>query len=119
MSEAEQLILDFGRGRRDADALSAAGIVIEQSDAGTVIENPARHVVTAHPADVAEGLLRLASDPIRLPHWATVLLAGSSFVHLDLDDAGYGEVLLEGLWDLSAGEPVRAAALRVAKELRV
>jgi hypothetical protein len=101
------------------DSLGSLGITIGAEGEELVIENPNAHVAAASPADVAEGLLALASRKDELRRWAALLLAASAFVDLELDEVPYGDVLLEGLWDASAGQPVRAAALLAAKELRV
>jgi hypothetical protein len=117
-SERER-ILDFVRGRRDVESLTPLGITVTTEGDSVAVENPRRYVVTATANDVAEGLLRLASREEELRRWAGLLLAASPFVELALDDVPYGDVLLEGLWDASAGEPVRVAALLAAKELSV
>ena len=54
---------------------------------------------------------------MHLTEWAEVLLAGSSFLDLQLEDHGYGAALLEALWEASAGEPIRESAILAAQEL--
>jgi hypothetical protein len=115
----QEAILAFVRGRTDVESLAPLGINVSAEGDTVVIDNPHGYVVRALPADVAEGFLTLASRGDELQRWAALLLAATPFVDLDLDEIPYGDVLLEGLWDASAGEPVRASALLAARELRV
>lgn len=117
MQNSQGLILEAVRGRRTWDELESIGITVSFLEADAVIENPHGHVAVAEPKDVAEGFLNHATDAEQLREWAAILLAGASFVQLNLEGHTYGEVLLEGLWDASAGEPVRQSALLAAKEL--
>ena len=115
--EPSELIRQCVRGLRPWDALAAIGIAIEQSGERVVYSNPNGHVVAVFPEDVAEGLTRLHGDSTRLQEWAEILLGGSSFVELRLENHSYGEALLEALWEASAGEPVRQSAVLAAREL--
>ncbi len=106
-------------GLRPWDALTALGITIERSGDQVVYRNPNRYVVPVFPEDVAEGLTRLEGEPAKLQEWAEVLLGGSVFLELRLEDQAYGEPMLEALWEASAGEPIRQSALLAARELYV
>lgn len=112
-------ILAFVRGQREIADLAALGIKVDAEGDNLVVSNPEAHVAVAVPADIAEGMMALAEDGDRLRSWASVLLAAAPFIELALDEAPYGDVLLEALWDASNGEPIRAAALLAARELRV
>jgi hypothetical protein len=113
----QEAILEFVRGRSDLETLAPLGITTTVDGERLVIDNPRGYVAAAEARDVAEGLLTLAARGDELRRWAALLLAASPFVELRLDDVPYGDVLLEGLWDASGGEPVRVAALLAAKEL--
>ena len=117
MLSAQRLILEVVRGQRGWDELESVGITVRLREDDAVIENPHGHMAVAEPKDVAEGLLNHATDVEELRSWAALLLASAPFVQLNLEGHAYGEVLLEGLWDASAGEPVRQSALLAAKEL--
>lgn len=116
-STPSDLIRECVRGLRSWDTLEAIGVSIEQVGERVVYSNPWNHVVPVLPEDVAEGLTRLQGDTSRLQAWAEVLLGGSNFLELHLEDQHYGETLLEALWEASAGEPVRQSAILAAREL--
>jgi len=111
------MIRECIRGVRPWNDLEAIGIGIESDGDRLVVENPRGHLAVATPEDVAEGFTRLAEDTDRLSEWASILLGASSFIDLRLENQVYGEALLEGLWEASAGEPIRESAALAAKEL--
>jgi hypothetical protein len=117
MLSAQDQILDAVRGRSDWEELESIGISVNFRGGDVVIENPRGHVAIAEPKDVAEGFINHLGDEGGLRRWAALLIASAPFVQLNLEGHAYGEVLLEGLWDVSAGEPVRESALLAAKEL--
>lgn len=117
ISRAARTVLEAVRGLRDWDSITSVGITIRVGETDCEIDNPSKHVVTVLPEDIAEGFVRLSSDPQALKKWATVLLAGSAFLDLKLEDDAYGQILLEGLWDASDDGRVRQGALLAAREL--
>lgn len=105
------------RGLRDWASLESLGVIVRIGESECDIDNSSQHVVSVSPRDVAEGLVRLSSDPDSLRTWANVLLAGSNFLDLKLEGDPYGQILLEGLWDASDEGRVRRSALLAAREL--
>ena len=105
------------RGLRHWDSLASIGITVRVGENECEIDNPSKQVVSVSPRDVAEGFVRLAADPQALRKWASVLLAGSAFLDLRLEDDPYGQILLEGLWDANDDGRVRQGALLAAREL--
>lgn len=69
MTPEQESILDFVRGRRDVESLAPLGITVSAECDSLVVDNPNGFVVSASPADVAEGFLTLASrsDELRVP----------------------------------------------------
>jgi hypothetical protein len=112
-----QVALEAVRGLRDWDALASIGITVKVGENECEIENPSGQVITVSPSDVAEGFVRLSADPSALKRWASVLLSGSGFLDLKLENDQYGQVLLEGLWDASDDGRARQGALLAAREL--
>lgn len=110
-------VLEAVRGLRGWDALTSIGITVKVGEAGCEIDNPLQQVVRVSPRDVAEGLVRLSGDPRALQRWASVLLAGSTFLDLQLEDDPYGQALLDGLWDANENGHVRQGAQLAAREL--
>jgi hypothetical protein len=119
MLNAEAAILEFVRGRRSIESLAPFGITMALTSSGLVMQNRDGYLATAHPVDVAAGMLALMPDHEALVRWAGQLLAASPFLDLALDDMPYGEALLSGLWEVSCGSPVPEAAFLAAKELHV
>ncbi len=115
--QPEEMVRACIRGTRPWADLRAVGIELKTTGSILNVENPHNVVATATPTDVAEGFVRLASDPDRLREWASMLLEGSSFIDLKLEGQAYGEALLNGLWEASAGEPLRESAVLAAREL--
>ena len=105
------------RGLKSWKDLADLGITIERRGDETVYSNLNGYVAIVSPEDVAEGLTRLHGDSVQLGEWAEVVLGGSSFLDLHLEDHGYGAALLEALWEASAGEPIRESAMLAAREL--
>jgi hypothetical protein len=116
---ADHLIKECVRGLRPWASLEGVGITIDRSKGSEVYSNLSGQRVAVFPEDLAEGLIRLSGDLARLREWADILLGASTVVELRLEGHPYGEALLEALWELSAGEPIRESAVLAARELYV
>lgn len=116
-SDGTNVIRAIVRGERDWTDLTALGIAVLPFEDGFEILNNDLVRGTVSASDVAVGMLRLSTDPIRLRHWAALLLAGSSFVDLDVEGHANGDALLETLWDLSFGAPLTERALTLASRM--
>jgi hypothetical protein len=116
-SDDMNLIRAIVRGERDWADLSELGIAILPIEGGFEILNNDQVRGTASTSDVATGMVRLSTEPSRLHDWASILLAGSSFVDLDLESDADGDALLQTLWDLSFGKPFTTQALALASRI--
>lgn len=116
-SDNTNLIRAIVRGERDWTDLSGLGIAILPIEGGFEILNNDQVRGTVDASDVAAGMVQLSTNPSRLRDWASVLLAGSSFVDLDLESHADGDALLQTLWDLSFGKPFTAQALALASRI--
>lgn len=117
-SNALDLILAFVRGEESWGVLEKAGIFIEIKNDGYEIANPWQLIAKIHLRDMAQGLLayHLASE--RMQQWASIILAGSSFLDLEeFELSPEGDVLLNALWDAAFGEEVSQEAVNVARHL--
>jgi hypothetical protein len=117
--EPSERIKECVRGLRPWADLQSIGIRVEQSGANAVFSNPHGHHALVFPEDLAQGLTRQSGDSTRLKEWADVILGGSNFMELRIEGNPYGEALLEALWELSAGNPIRESAMFAARELFV
>jgi hypothetical protein len=118
-TEASELIRAFVRGERSWRALEQAGIYIEVRDDRYEIDNPWRLIVETHLRDVAEGLLAFRRTDDQLQRWASIILAGSSFLDLGgFEKIPEGNVLLNALWDASFGDVISQDAVNVALRTR-
>lgn len=107
-------------GTRPWGTLKDIGITVKVDGARQVYENPHGHKIAVLPEDLAQGLTRLRNNSPQLRQWADVILGASNFIELSgVEDQPYGQALVEALWDLSAGEPIRESALLAARELFV
>lgn len=113
----ETIVRQVVRGERDVSELRSAGILVLPAGDGYEIVNDGEICVVVGPVDVAAGIVAFAGDPAALAEWASILLAGAIFVDLSMDNAPGGEQLLEALWNLSYGQPLDEAALRLARQI--
>lgn len=108
----------FVRGEVPLRAVSWAGVEILIEGERISAENPARIFCEPSAQDVARGFVRHQAKHEDLAKWAQVLLAGSSFIDLGrIEKDANGDLLLEGLWDASFGEPVSENVLELVRRL--
>lgn len=108
------VILEVVRGERPWRELATVGIRITFDGNATHAENQRKVVAVARPADVAKGLIAHEANPLELQEWARVMLAGVSFLDLDLEDQPDGDILLDALWNARFGRMVSDRAYQVA-----
>jgi hypothetical protein len=102
--ETPELLLRFTRGQLPLGALSAAGIQVEVRSDQAIVHAPNSCMIVPELTDVAAGFLNHRFTE-HLREWATVLLAASSCIDLaSLESGPTGELLLQALWDISAGK---------------
>jgi hypothetical protein len=107
----------FIRGERPWRDLEPLGLRIAFSDDRCEIQG-STSVVTPTIKDLARGLLNHISDPVHLRQWAAVVLAGSEFIDLkQIERDPQGELIIDALWEASAGDPVPEAAVATATRL--
>src|SRR3990172_10625441 len=116
-SRDSELILQVVRGERPCSELALVRISVMFQGDSCVIENPRRVQAVAQAADIAKGLVTNRESPEALTLWARVVLAGSSFLDLNLEAHPTGDILLNALWDAAFGRPVGDDALRAAAKL--
>jgi hypothetical protein len=114
---AQEVIQQVVRGEQSWSELSSLGISLQFFGDVVEISNPYRVSAVVHAPDVAAGLLRHAQNALALRQWAKVLLTGSSLVELNLGDEPDGEILLEGLWDVSFDGTLSSTVLATARQI--
>lgn len=116
-TQPSDIVIQVVRGERPWNALQEVGIDIAFQSGRCFIDNTAHVEATAQAHDVAQGLIAYQDNPSALRTWAWILLAGSPFLELALEQHHAGEVLLEALWDASFGQPLSEYAKAVSAQL--
>jgi hypothetical protein len=105
--------LEIIRGDRPASDVTRLGVTVSLSRLFFELDAP-RGVEAVTPSidDVASGFLAHLGEGETLREWAAVIL-GAEFIDLiALESDPDGEVIIEGMWDVSAGGPVAPSVMR-------
>lgn len=121
--EPEELILDAVRGRIPWSVLEKFGITMDIR--GVLpnriyhIDNPRRLVAVAEMKDIAEGLLKFCDSPRVVAEWASIVLAGSTFIDFadEVEMHPYGDEIIDALWDAAFEGKVTPRSIEIAKEI--
>lgn len=115
----QQVVLDFVQGRRSWRDLEFVGVTVSFMDDGCDCDGQGTIVVAPSAPDIALGLLQKMREPApALQRWASVVLAASAVIDLKhLGEVPDGELLLEAVWEASAGQPIDDASVKFAESL--
>jgi len=118
MLTGEELVRDVVRGNAGLKELVADGWPIEPHADGYTIGASLRRPVIVGIKDVATGLARISGGShARQVEWAKLILHASAIIDLRLDESSaFGELLLEELWELAAGQAISPETLAATRE---
>lgn len=106
--------LEIIRGERPLSDVARLGVSMWVTPLFFELDAPPRGVQPVMPSidDVASGFLVHLADADRLREWTAILL-GADFIDLvALESDPDGRVILEGMWDVSAGAAVAPSVMR-------
>lgn len=105
MMDDAELLRRFTRGQVPAHELAVAGVDVDLHEDHAVVQTSNACMIVPGITDVATGFLTHRYDDHALREWAIVLLAASSCIDLaTLESGSTGEILLQALWDITAGK---------------
>jgi hypothetical protein len=105
------------RGERPPKALESVGVFVSKQGTTVSIEASPGDVWRAEAADLATGLWAHRGDPEALRAWAQVILGGSTFLELNLEESADHNALLEALWDAAFLGTVQKDHLKIIERL--
>lgn len=114
----DELIRKVVRAEATWRAIVESGWPIESPrEGGYVFGATLRHPMKVSVRDLAEGFVRVASQPsASQTEWAKFILHGSPVLDLSgLDSCEIGNLMLEELWEMATGHPLREDILSAAK----
>jgi hypothetical protein len=104
--------LEIVRGERPLADVSRLGVSVSVTAEYFHVDAPLSvSAVVPSTADVATGFLAHIND-VDLREWATVLLGAEFIDLLALEADPNGEIIIDGLWAASTGEPLAPSVLR-------
>jgi hypothetical protein len=116
--DSKTVIRDVLRGSRHWQELELVGIKVAIDKSGCKVEGLGTDSFVATVADIASGFVRYQSEPGNLRAWASVVLTASAVIDLRiLEYHPKGVIILNALWDASAGKDLTKETFDELREL--